>query len=128
MIKPSHISAIFLCMLFAACAGAVRQPVTEVDSGRWTGWASFSGEFLLFSSHEAMLRRDMTRCISGALPFNEQTSASEKYEGKRVSVTGVKVAWTLRRDDLAIIHQGSPIENRCSGKKIIFAETMAAME
>lgn len=128
MIRLGSIAAVFACVFFASCGGAVRPPILETGAGHWTGWVSFSGEFLLFDSREAMLRRDITRCISGALPLSEQISAGTKYEGKRVSVTGSQVMWKIRNDDLSIINQGSPIENRCSNRTIIFAETMIAIE
>ena len=76
MIRFGAVAASVACTFVAACSGTIGQSFPDAGSGQWTGWVSFSGEFLLFDSREAMLRRDINHCLSGALPLNEQISAS----------------------------------------------------
>lgn len=89
------------------------------------GWVRFVGEFVLYDDESAFKGSRMDHCMSGALPLEKQLAAAKKMNGRRVRVTGVRIAWSLPDPQaLSLNHDGSPIINRCGGDFVLFATDM----
>lgn len=91
----------------------------------YVGWVRFVGEFALYDDWSAYENSRHAHCISGALPLEQQRRVAREFEGRRVRVTAVRVAWFLP-DPLAVSlnNDGSPITNWCGGKYVLFATEM----
>ena len=110
--------------MVSGCAGTAM--TQRLDRGRlYTGWVRFSGEFTLYADPKSFANAATSRCVSGALPLEQQKEAAAKFNGQRVFVRAKAVPWVLPDERaLTLNHGGSPITNWCGGKEVLFATEM----
>lgn len=88
------------------------------------GWISFSGEFLLFQTPDALAANALTHCISGSLPTEMHGQAARELEGKYVVVSGPLVVWTAGTDDRAMPDRTTPVRNLCNAPLIMLGTSI----
>ena len=126
--KSNSFTIVVVAALLNGCSAMNVITNTTDNEESWEGYIGFRGEFQLYDSSTSFLTRDESRCISGALPLAQHRDAASRLIGSHVSVIGERVNWSLRPEDLALIHDGSPVVNRCGGEFVIFARTITAIE
>jgi hypothetical protein len=122
-VVPAILAAVLVSGGCAGEGGSRRDQAHATQS--YVGWVRFVGEFALYDDRSAYESSRHARCISGALPLEQQRKAAYEFEGRRVRVTAVRVAWFLP-DPLSVSlnNDGSPITNWCEGKYVLFATEM----
>ncbi|MFN3836174.1 MAG: hypothetical protein ACK4MI_00520 [Brevundimonas sp.] len=103
-------------------------PALDVNATSFTGWLRVTnGEFQLYQTQRDLrMPPSALRCVSGALPFNQQDAARD-LNGAKVTLTGQATPWSARDGVQTLVFEGSRISNLCRGDHVIKARSVTVL-
>ncbi|MBB5770474.1 hypothetical protein HNP47_000443 [Brevundimonas vesicularis] len=114
----------------SACATptTLTNPNLDTNASEFTGWVRVAnGEFQLYQTQRDLrMPPSALRCVSGALPFNQQNGAQD-LGGSKVVFTGRAVPWAEADGVQTIRHEGARITNQCRGDYVIKAQSVRVL-
>lgn len=114
----------------SACASTttLTNPNLDTNASEFTGWVRVAnGEFQLYQAQRDLrMPPSALRCVSGALPFNQQNAAQD-LGGSKVVFTGRAVPWSESDGVQTMLHEGARITNQCRGDYVIKAQSVRVL-
>ena len=122
---PKATIALIYAAMLAGCTVSALPERTTPRETLYIGWVRFAGEFILYPDSASFEAAQTMKCVSGALPPEQQKEAAAQFSGKRVRVRARTVPWSsLPPDAVSLSNEGSPITNWCGDRNVLFATEM----